>query len=71
MEKTNVMRLLEAAEIDFEVASYPVDEKDLSAAHAAQAAGLESDTVFKTIVLRGERIGPFVCVIPGPCEVDL
>lgn len=71
MEKTNVMRLLEAAGIGFEVRSYPVDEEDLSAAHAARAAGLDPDTVFKTIVLRGERVGPFVCVIPGPCEVDL
>ena len=33
--------------------------------------GLDPDSVFKTIVLRGDRIGPFVCVIPGPCEVDL
>jgi Cys-tRNA(Pro)/Cys-tRNA(Cys) deacylase len=71
VEKTNVMRLLEAAGIDFEVRSYTVDEEDLSAAHAAEAAGLDADTVFKTIVLRGERIGPFVCVIPGPCETDL
>ncbi len=71
MEKTNVIRLLEAAGIAFEARSYPVDEEDLSAARAAAAAGLEGDTVFKTIVLRGERKGPFVCVIPGPCEVDL
>ncbi len=71
MEKTNVIRLLEAAGIAFETRSYPVDEEDLSATHAAAAAGLEGDTVFKTIVLRGERTGPFVCVIPGPCEVDL
>jgi Cys-tRNA(Pro)/Cys-tRNA(Cys) deacylase len=71
MEKTNVMRLLDAAGIAFEVRSYAVDEEDLSAAHAAASAGLDADTVFKTIVLRGERIGPFVCVIPGPCEVDL
>jgi Cys-tRNA(Pro)/Cys-tRNA(Cys) deacylase len=71
VEKTNAMRLLEAAEIEYEVRSYPVDEEDLSAIHAAEAAGLDPDTVFKTIVLRGERIGPFVCVIPGPCETDL
>ena len=42
-----------------------------SAAHAAEALGLEPASVFKTIVLRGERTGPFVCVIPGPFEVDL
>jgi Cys-tRNA(Pro)/Cys-tRNA(Cys) deacylase len=71
MEKTNVMRILDAAGVGYEAREYPVDEEDLSAAHAAEALGLDQDTVFKTIVLRGERTGPFVCVIPGPCEVDL
>ncbi|HCM27454.1 MAG: aminoacyl-tRNA deacylase [Treponema sp. GWB1_62_6] len=71
MEKTNAIRLLEAAGIEFEVREYPVDEEDLSAVHAATMLGLDPDSVFKTIVLRGDRIGPFVCVIPGPCEVDL
>ena len=27
--------------------------------------------VFKTLVLRGERCGLFVCVVPGDAEVDL
>lgn len=71
MEKTNVMRILDAAGIAYEAKEYPVDEEDLSAAHAAEVLGLDPDTVFKTIVLKGERTGPFVCVIPGPCEVDL
>lgn len=71
MEKTNVMRLLDAAGVEYEAREYPVDEEDLSAAHAAEVLGLDPDTVFKTIVLKGERTGPFVCVIPGPCEVDL
>lgn len=71
MEKTNAVRLLEAAGIRFELRGYPVDESDLSAAHAAELLGLDPDSVFKTIVLRGERTGPFVCVVPGPAEVDL
>ena len=65
------MRLLEHAGIPFEVREYPVDENDLSAVHAAALLGLDPDSVFKTIVLVGERQGPFVCVIPGSCEVDL
>jgi Cys-tRNA(Pro)/Cys-tRNA(Cys) deacylase len=71
VEKTNAVRLLEAAGIAFELRSYEVDEADLSAIHAAELLGLDPDSVFKTIVLEGERTGPFVCVIPGPCEVDL
>lgn len=71
MEKTNAIRLLEASGASFELKSYEVDEDDLSAAHAAAVLGLDPDSVFKTIVLEGERTGPFVCVIPGSCEVDL
>jgi len=71
MEKTNALRLLEAEGIAFDVRTYPVDEEDLSALHAAELLGIEGDRVFKTIVLVGERRGPLVCVIPGTCEVDL
>ena len=42
-QKTNVMRLLDAAGIAYEIHSYPVDETDLSAVHAAQMLGLEAD----------------------------
>jgi len=71
MDKTNAIRLLEAAGKSFEAREYAVDEEDLSAVHVAAALGLDPDSVFKTIVLRGERSGPFVCVIPGTAEVDL
>lgn len=70
-DRTNAIRLVEAAGFAHEILSYEVDEEDLSAAHAAAALGLDPDCVFKTIVLRGERSGPFVCVVPGSCEVDL
>jgi Cys-tRNA(Pro)/Cys-tRNA(Cys) deacylase len=70
-EKTNAVRLLETAGVDFEVLSYIVDEDDLSATHAAEFLGVDPDRVFKTILLSGERTGPFVCIVPGTCEVDL
>ena len=69
-EKTNAIRLLEASGFSFDILHYEVDE-DLSATHAAAALGLDPDQVFKTIVLVGERLGHFVCVIPGSCEIDL
>lgn len=71
IDKTNAVRRFEAARVAHELRAYEVDAEDLSAAHAAEALGLEPESVFKTIVLRGERTGPFVCVIPGPFEVDL
>ncbi|MCX8012699.1 MAG: Cys-tRNA(Pro) deacylase [Rectinema sp.] len=69
-EKTNAVRILEAANISFELRTYEVDE-DLSAQHAASKLGLDPDRVFKTIVLVGERTGHFVAIIPGSCEIDL
>jgi len=69
-EKTNAIRLLEAANLPFEILYYDVDE-DLSAVHAAEKLNLDPDQVFKTIVLQGERTGYFVCVIPGSFEIDL
>ena len=69
--KTNAMRLLEAARIPFSTVEYTVDENNLAAQHIADELGEDIRRVFKTIVLRGERTGYFVCVLPGNCEIDL
>lgn len=71
MTTTNAMRLLRQAGIDFTALEYPYDERDLSGVHAAEALGLDPAQVFKTLVLRGERTGLFVCCIPVAAEVDL
>lgn len=71
MNKTNVARLLDAAGINYELIEYSYTEEDLSAQHVAAELGEDIDTVFKTLVLRGDRNGCFVCVIPGNFEVDL
>lgn len=69
--KTNVMRLLDAAKIKYEAKEYPVDENDLSGSHAADLMGVDHGSVFKTLVLRGEKTGFLVCCIPVDREVDL
>lgn len=69
--KTNVARLLDAAGIAYELIPYSFTEDDLSAQHVAAELGEDIDLVFKTLVLRGDRTGFFVCVIPGDFEVDL
>ena len=69
--KTNVARLLDAAGIAYELIPYTVTEEDLSAVHVAAELGEDIEQVFKTLVLRGDRNGLFVCVIPGNFEVDL
>lgn len=71
IEKTNAARLLDKAKIAYELVPYTVDEDNLAATHVAEELGEDIATVFKTLVLRGDRAGLFVCVIPGDKEVDL
>ncbi len=71
LEKTNAIRILESLNIKYRTISYEVDEDDLSAAHAAAELGLDPDRVFKTLALRGDRTGLFLCCIPGAMELNL
>ena len=71
ISKTNAARLLEAAGMQFELVPYEVDESNLAADHVAAQLGEPVEQVFKTLVLKGDRTGHFVCVIPGDKEVDL
>lgn len=74
MKKTNAARLLDAKGIVYELAEYEADESDLSATTLAKKIGpriLGVEQIFKTLVLRGDRTGVFVTVIPGNAEVDL
>ena len=71
VQKTNAARLLDAAGIEYSLVPYEVDEDHLEASHVAEELGEDLDRVFKTLVLRGDRGGLFVCVIPGSMEVDL
>lgn len=71
INKTNAARLLDKAGISYELIPYEVDESDLSAVHVAVGLGENINQVFKTLVLRGDRTGHFVCIIPGDKEVDL
>lgn len=69
--KTNAARLLDKAKIEYGLIAYEVDESDLSAAHVAEQLGEKVEQVFKTLVLKGDKTGYFVCVIPGAGELDL
>lgn len=71
IEKTNAARLLDRAKIGYELIPYEVDENDLAATHVAESLGEPIERVYKTLVLRGDRNGHFVCVVPGDKEVDL
>lgn len=70
-QKTNAARLLDAAGVSYTLVPYQVDEEHLEASHVAEQLGEDLDQVFKTLVLRGDRNGLFVCVMPGSMEVNL
>lgn len=71
IDKTNAARLLDRAKIAYELVPYQVDENNLAATHVAEQLGEDIETVFKTLILEGDRNGYLVCVVPGHHEVDL
>lgn len=70
-KKTNAVRILESLKIPYRLHTYEVDPDNLGAEHVADLLGQSVERVFKTIVLRGNKTGPFVCVVAGNNEVDL
>lgn len=70
-EKTNASRILERKGVKFELVEYKVDPEHLDAVHVANELGEDINSVFKTLVLHGDKNGYFVCVIQGDKEVDL
>ncbi|MDL2262195.1 Cys-tRNA(Pro) deacylase [Bacteroidales bacterium OttesenSCG-928-I21] len=71
IQKTNAVRILDKHNISYELIPYVVDENDLSAVHVAEQLNEPVECVFKTLILRGDKSGVFVCIIPGAEEVDL
>lgn len=70
-QKTNAMRLLEQKGIAYETVEYEVDEDHLDAVHASQSAGLNPETVYKTIVMKGASNQLYVFVTPAEFTISL
>ena len=68
--KTNAARILDKLGIGYEVRLYDVDPEDLGAEKVAAGVGLPLSQVFKTLVVRGDRRGVLLAVVPGDAEVD-
>ncbi len=69
--KTNAVRLIQQSGIPCREAFYEYTEDDLSGIHAANALGQDPESVYKTLVARGERTGVNVFCIPVCYELDL
>jgi Cys-tRNA(Pro)/Cys-tRNA(Cys) deacylase len=63
--------MLEEAGIRFDLREYEVDPDDLAAETVARKIGLPAAQVFKTLVVKGDRNGVALAVIPGDAELNL
>jgi Cys-tRNA(Pro)/Cys-tRNA(Cys) deacylase len=71
MKKTNAVRVLDRLNLPYTLISYDVDPNDLAADHIAQQLNLPPEQVFKTLVVRGDRQGICLAVIPGNAHLNL
>ncbi len=69
--KTNALRLLEQAGVQFEVRHYDLAMEDFSASAVAALINLPPSQVFKTLVAHGDRTGHCFAVVPAGAELDL
>ncbi len=68
--KTNAVRILEAANINFSTVEYPVNEDELDAISVATKINADPEQVFKTLVAKSDT-GYYVFCIPGNLELNL
>ena len=69
--KTNATRILDGLGIQYTLREYDVDPNDLTAETVAAKIGMPPEQVFKTLVVRGDRGGVYLVVVPGNAELDL
>jgi Cys-tRNA(Pro)/Cys-tRNA(Cys) deacylase len=69
--KTNAARLLDGLGISYRLQEYEVDPDHVSAEEVAAKVGMPADQVFKTLVVRGDKLGVCLAVIPANSELDL
>lgn len=70
-KKTNVMRMLDRAKIDYETNTYEVTEKHQHGEQIAAMVGANVEEVYKTLVLENANHEHFVFVIPVNASLDM
>ena len=70
-DKTNVMRILAQAKLEYTAHSYGDGKTALSGADVAAELGQDPDRVFKTLVTVGRSREHYVFMIPVLAELDL
>ncbi|MBR2861748.1 MAG: Cys-tRNA(Pro) deacylase [Clostridia bacterium] len=71
MTKTNVMRLLDKAKINYQGFEYEFDENDLSGTHAADFLSVPHRIFYKTLAVKDNKNQIFVFCLSVEDELDL
>jgi Cys-tRNA(Pro)/Cys-tRNA(Cys) deacylase len=69
--KTNALRLIEQAGIEYDLREYTLPIEEFTAERVAELVGMPPDQVYKTLVAVGEQHGSCFAVIPANTELDL
>jgi Cys-tRNA(Pro)/Cys-tRNA(Cys) deacylase len=69
--KTNAVRRIESAGVEYELREYDLSLEEFTAEGVAELIGLPAGQVFKTLVVEGDRNGPCFAVVPADAELDL
>lgn len=70
-KKTNAMRMLDRAKIDYEVKTFEVEEGHMDGERVAELVGENVQDVFKTLVLENAAHEHFVFVVPVSNALDM
>ena len=71
IKKTNAMRMLDSAHVDYEAVEYEYDENDLDGHHVAEFLNLPYEEVFKTLVAKGDSGAYYVFCLSVDSSVDM
>lgn len=71
MKKTNAMRLLDQAEITYDVLTYEAEDGAIDGITVAEKVNRLKEEVFKTLIVQGGTKQYYVCMIPVEAHLSL
>ena len=69
--KTNAVRVLDDAQIAYELLEYSLSDDDFSAIAVANHLEMAPDRIYKTLIAIGDSGDPVFAVVPAGAELDL
>ncbi|WP_299459129.1 Cys-tRNA(Pro) deacylase [uncultured Microscilla sp.] len=70
-KKTNALRLLDKHKAAYKTITYEYDPENLDVAKIAADNQLELTSIYKTLVVKGDKTGVWVAVVPGNKNLSL